>query len=235
MNGVDPATWAVLLLILGCGLACLEIFIPSGGLISFLSALALLGCIVMAFRRNPETGFTFLCLAVVGVPIVVGLALKFWPQTPMGKSFLGELAQDGELVPEDWRRQLVGHHGVATSEMLPSGAVRIDGHPLDAVSHSGAIAKGQTVVIVEVRGNRVIVRPTEDLREMDSRKLPGDLVPEDLVPENRVPEDRAPKDRAPEDGLVPGYAIDPGPPEDLLSKPIEELGLDLESLDDPLA
>ena len=203
MNSVDPTTWAVLLLILGCGLACLEVFIPSGGLISFLATLALLGSIAMAFKRDPATGFAFMAFAVLAVPTVVGLALRYWPRTPMGRAFLGELSRDGELVPEDWRRQLVGHSGVASSKMLPSGAVLIDGQMIDAVSHSGAIAAGQPVLVVEVRGNRVVVQPT-NLRGLS------------------VNEARA-------EGLPSG---DPADSEDLLSKPIEELGL--ESLDDPL-
>jgi membrane-bound ClpP family serine protease len=204
MNSVDPLTWSIILLILGCGLACLEIFIPSGGLISFLAGLSLIGSITMAFRRDPATGFTFLLVTVLAVPTIVGLALKFWPRTPMGKAFLGELAQEGELVPEDWRRQLVGRQGVAQSKMLPSGAVQIEGEIIDAISHSGAIEKGQPVIIIEVRGNRVVVRPAE----------PGELSVTLAGAEGSHP-------------AAPVESVD------LLSKPIEELGL--ESLDDPLA
>ena len=203
MNSVDPMTWAILLLILGCGLACLEVFIPSGGLISFLAALVLLGSIAMAFRRDPATGFGFMIFAVLAVPTIVGLALKYWPRTPMGKAFLGELAHEGELVPEDWRRQLIGQQGVASSKMLPSGGIRIDGQIIDAVSQSGAIEAGQPVIVIEVRGNRVVVRPVET----------GDLSDQQV-------------------GAEGSFVGDSNDSEDLLSKPIEELGL--ESLDDPL-
>lgn len=40
---VDPWIWAVCLIILGLGLAVLEVFFPSAGILGFLSACAILG------------------------------------------------------------------------------------------------------------------------------------------------------------------------------------------------
>ena len=192
MNLMDPISWAIVLFLLGCALVVLEVFIPSGGLISFLAVVVLAGSLVMAFRQSMETGMGFLVLTVIGVPTVVGLAFKYWPQTPMGKAFLGELAHDGELVPEDPRRELVGRIGIATSKMLPSGAIQVDGETINAISQGMAISAGQAVRVLEVKGNRVMVclANEEELRQA---------------------------------AVVS---------EDLLSKPIEELGL--ESLEDPL-
>ena len=76
--------------------------------------------------------------------------------------------------------------------MLPSGAIEVDGQMLDAVSQGMAVDPGQYVVVLEVRGNRVVVRPANDQERPDL-----------------------------------------GRGEELLSRPIEELGI--ESLDDPLA
>ena len=73
--------------------------------------------------------------------------------------------------------------------MLPSGAVVIDGRTIDALSEGTPIEAGQRVRVIEVRGNRVVVRLAEG---------------------------------------------EQGPPsDDVLSQPIETLGLD--SLEDPLA
>jgi hypothetical protein len=76
--------------------------------------------------------------------------------------------------------------------MLPSGAVEINGQMVDAVTQGQAIEPGTYVTVIEVRANRVVVRP-------------------------------AGKDQRPSHEN----------PKDLLSRPIEELGI--ESLDDPLA
>ena len=169
----------------------LEVFLPSGGVISFFAAVFLGASIWVAFRRDMTTGLGFIIVALVAVPAAVGLAFKYLPHTPMGKAFLGELPSEEETKPVDPRRALVGKTGVAQSKMLPSGAVMIDGRLYDAVAQGMAIEKGQAIVVIEVRGNRVMVRAVDD-----------PLARESLAQS-----------------------------EDLLSKPIEEFGL--ESIDEP--
>jgi membrane-bound serine protease (ClpP class) len=179
MNVLDPLGWAVVLLVLGCGLLVLEVFIPSGGIFGFLAAVAVIGSLVMGFRRDVTTGLSFMAIAVIAVPAVVGLAFKYWPKTPMGRAFLGELPDEHEVKPDDPRRNLVGRVGIAQSKMLPSGSVLIDGQYVDAVSQGLAIDQGEPVIVVEVRGNRVMVRParahevrTADLRPDDVLSRP---------------------------------------------------------------
>lgn len=158
MTGLDPLTWAVILLLLGCALVVLEVFIPSGGVLGLLSGFAVLASIVFAFRSDTTSGLLFILCSLLAVPAMLALAFKVWPHTPMGKAFLGELPSEEEVKPRDLRKELVGRTGVAKSLMLPSGVVLVDGQRLDAVSQGDAIESGESVVVVEVRGNRVVVR-----------------------------------------------------------------------------
>jgi membrane-bound ClpP family serine protease len=196
---IPDIAWAILLLVIGCVFIGLEVFIPSGGLISVLAAVAIITSIVIAFWESPTTGpvtgLIFSAVTVVIVPTVIATAFKYWPRTRMGKAFLGELQTEKDVLPEDPRRELIGRVGVARSKMLPSGAVEIDGQMIDAVSQGQAIEPGTYVVVAEVRANRVVVRPAG----------------KDQRPGNRSASDI----------------------KDILSRPIEELGID--SLDDPLA
>jgi len=157
--------WAILLMLLGCALVILEVFIPSGGVISILSAVAFVASIVIASWRSPTTGpmtgLAFAAATVVVVPVLVATAFKYWPKTPMGRAFLGELPTEKEVLPEDPRRALIGRVGIARSKMLPSGAVEIDGQMIDAVTQGQAIEPGAYVLVVEVRANRVVVRPAD--------------------------------------------------------------------------
>lgn len=191
--------WAILLMLLGCALVILEVFIPSGGVISILSAVSFIAAIVIASWQSPTTGpmtgLAFAAATVIAVPVLVATAFKYWPKTPMGRAFLGELPTDKEVLTEDPRRALLGRVGIARSKMLPSGAVEIDGQMIDAVTQGQAIEPGAYVVVVEVRANRVVVRPA------DKDQRPGTQGPKEI--------------------------------KDILSRPIEELGI--ESLDDPLA
>lgn len=178
--------WAILLMVLGCVLVVLEVFIPSGGMISILSAVAFIASIVIASSESPTTGpvtgLVFAAVTVLMVPTLLAVAFKYWPRTRMGKAFLGDLPKEEEVLPEDPRRALLGRVGVARSKMLPSGAVEIDGQMIDAVTQGQAIEPGAYVVVIEVRANRVVVRPAgkdqrprnrsaKDLKDMLARPI----------------------------------------------------------------
>ena len=159
---IPDIAWAILLLLVGCALVVLEVFIPSGGIISILSGVAFIAAILVASWESPTTGpvtgFIFAAITLFAVPTLVAVAFKYWPKTRMGKAFLGEVPRADEVAPEEPRRTLIGRVGVARSKMLPSGAVEIDGQMVDAVSQGQAIEPGTYVVVVEVRANRVVVR-----------------------------------------------------------------------------
>lgn len=170
MNALDPLAWSILLMLAGCVVLVLEVFIPSGGILAVLSAAAFVGAILIAFQRGPVTGFTFVMTTVVAVPLVLALAFHYWPKTRIGKAFLGELPTAAEVLPDDPHRALLGRVGVARSKMLPSGAIEIDGQMVDAMSQGQAIEPGQHVVVIEVRANRVVVRAAKE-NERPGRKF----------------------------------------------------------------
>jgi len=180
----------MLLMATGLALVILEVFVPSGGMLGLLSAMALTGSIVLAFyNRGVEVGLVFLLIAAIGAPAVLIGAFRWWPYTPMGRRILLQIPTQEEVMPDTPRRralrQMVGKVGVAKTLMLPSGAVVIEGTTVDALSEGMPIEAGQKVLVVEVRGNVVLVRPYE--------------------------------------GQVPSKAQQP---DDVLSQPIESLGLD---------
>ncbi|MCA9246341.1 MAG: hypothetical protein KDA42_04470 [Planctomycetales bacterium] len=165
MNELDPLMWAALLMLAGCLLAILEVFIVSGGVLGFLAAACIVASISLAFyHRGAITGLSFMLIAVVAIPVTLGVALKYWPLTPMGRRFLLGLPTSDEVTPDDKRtrlKDLIGKTGVVKSPMLPSGAVRVAGRTVDAVSEGMALDPGQHVQVVEVRAYRVVVRPIE--------------------------------------------------------------------------
>ena len=134
----------------------------------------------------------FLALTAVALPTALVMAFRWWPKTPMGRRLLLDVPTSEDVLPDSPERrsvrQLVGKLGVAKTLMLPSGPVLVEGRTIDAISEGQPIEAGQQVRVIEVRGNRVLVRPADD---------------------------------------------EPPPPDDVLSQPIESLGLD--SLEDPLA
>src|SRR5262245_4932740 len=64
-----------------------DLFVPSGGVLSVLSACASLGGIVMAFLADRSTGLWTLLAVCIALPIVIPLMLHYWPKTPLGRRF----------------------------------------------------------------------------------------------------------------------------------------------------
>lgn len=163
---MDLLAWAAILLSIGLMLAIIEVFVPSGGLLGFLAMMAILSAVFLAFRHGPWSGISVLGLAVFAVPAGLIMALQVWPKTPMGRRILLPVPTSDEVLPDSDKRRglkrLVGHIGRAKSLMLPSGAVEIDDETVDALSEGMAIEAGQWVKVIEVRGTRVVVRPTDE-------------------------------------------------------------------------
>ncbi|MBN1908192.1 MAG: hypothetical protein JW818_00500 [Pirellulales bacterium] len=160
--------WAIALifLILGLGLALLEVFLPSGGLLGFLCIVSIVGAIYMGFLQSPAVGVSILAMAGLGLPAMVALAFKLLPNTPVGRRLLLNAPTEDDVLPDDERQRslkdLVGHTGRAKSKMLPAGVIKIDGRTIDAVTEGMPAEPGQAVRVIEVRGNRVVVRPIEE-------------------------------------------------------------------------
>lgn len=164
---MSPVFWAAILLFVGLSLVMVEIFIPSGGVIGFLSFASIIAAIVMAFYQSgPTIGIVFLSVSCVAVPVVLATAFRLLPGTPMGKRLLPDIPSGEDMLPdrEDRRRlrQLIGRVGRSKSKMLTSGAVMIDGQTIDAMSEGQPIEAEQPVRVVDVRGTMVVVRPVEE-------------------------------------------------------------------------
>ena len=104
------------------------------------------------------------------MPAALAAAVKWWPDTPIGRMMLIPLPKSPEEVlpeTENYRglKNLVGKRGTARGLMLPSGIVLIDNKPYDAVSEGMTIEAGQNVLVVAVSTQRLVVRPdTHDPR-----------------------------------------------------------------------
>lgn len=167
---MDPLAWPAILLFVGLALLVLEVFVPSGGLLGFLSLSAMAAGIALAFYQvGAKTGFSFLAITMIAIPTVLVMAFRWWPETPMGRRMLPIPPTEEEVRPDNAERrllrELVGKYGHARTVMLPSGAVEIEGRVVDAVSEGMPIDPNQPIQVVEVRGTHVVVRPVDEIPE----------------------------------------------------------------------
>lgn len=160
---MTPLGWSILLLVLGLVFLVLEFVIPSGGGLGVLCALSFLAAIILGFVAGPWTGMAVLTAVCVIVPLAVGAAVRWWPDTPIGKLMLVQRPRSAEeVLPETvaYRglKDLVGRRGLSKGLMMPGGSVVIDGKTYDAVSEGQPIEPRQPVIVVSVSTQRLVVR-----------------------------------------------------------------------------
>jgi membrane-bound ClpP family serine protease len=163
---MQPWVWVVLLWVAGAGLAILEVFFPSAGILGFLSATAVIAAIITGFYQGMLAGILTLTATLAGIPAILIIAFQYWPKTAMGRRMLLTAPTSEQVLPEDPDKEhlktLVGRVGRAKSQLLLSGVVVIDGRTIDAVSESMPVEVGQAIRVVQVRANRVVVRPIDE-------------------------------------------------------------------------
>ena len=159
---------AIILLVVGMGLALLEVLVPSGGILGLLAAAALVGSLVLAFTHDTAGGVLVLVAVAILLPVVIVLGFKWLPKSPFGRRLIlhtpketpEELGVAG-VCEEDFST-LVGKSGLTDSVLRPSGFAIIDEQRHTVVSDGDMVDEGVAVQVVRVEGNSIVVEPKDD-------------------------------------------------------------------------
>jgi membrane-bound serine protease (ClpP class) len=170
---MDSSIWAIALLLTTLVLLFLEVLIPSSGLIFCAAMVCLIGSVWAAWDAwwgsNSVYWWIYVASVCVLIPTSIGMAIYAWPYTPIGR--MAEPPSEAEVTPylEEQRRleRLVGHLGEVITPLNPAGIVRVDGQRLHANSEGLLIPVGDTIRVLSVQGNRVVVRKAEAPRPPD--------------------------------------------------------------------
>lgn len=152
----------MLILLLALALLCLEVFIPSGGVLSVCSGCAFIAAIVVAFVEGGMTmGTSYMAATGILIPLILLVFVKWWPRTSIGRRILIQPPSEEELIPREVQslRELIGQQGMTLTPMLPAGAIRLGRQTIDAISDGCTIEKGTLVEVIAAKGNHLIVRP----------------------------------------------------------------------------
>jgi membrane-bound ClpP family serine protease len=173
----EMTTLSILLFILGLVLIALEVFVIPGfgvtGISGILLVIASLG--LMAYGHWPRTTEDWTgmgrTLAPIGISMGAAVCLAFMlarylPHIPgASRLFLKPegLTEEGEEMPAASPvapdlSPLLGAIGMAVSPLRPAGKMQIGEDFLDVVAEGGYIAPGTRVQIIEIEGNRVVVK-----------------------------------------------------------------------------
>ena len=171
----------IILFLLGMGCLAMEIFVvPGFGVFGISGVLMVLASLVMAsqtfgnwepnadlYQLGRTMGIFVVAVIMVGV---IGTVLgRFLPHVPLFEGALltpPQQAVEPRLRPSDVGaddargsgESLLGKQGQSLSFLRPAGKARIDGRVVDVVSDGPFISEGAEVEVVQVTGNRVVVR-----------------------------------------------------------------------------
>jgi membrane-bound serine protease (ClpP class) len=173
----------VILFLLGVGLLALEVLvIPGFGV----PGLAGVGLIIASLYMSsikfglPSSdrpweveGFLDWLLAFGGSVIasVLGMVViaRILPHTAIGRKLIlapeGPAGSMGLTATGSGRiteiAALAGKTGTAVSDLRPAGRIEIDDEPWDAVTEGDFVESGAEITVIEVRGNRIVVKGIE--------------------------------------------------------------------------
>ncbi|MDA0285613.1 MAG: hypothetical protein O3B86_19900, partial [Planctomycetota bacterium] len=152
------------------GILVCEIFIPSAGILTMLSIVCYAGATFCAWRGWYQTGHTawwwgYVLGMLVLLPSAISGAVYILPRTAYGKAIFASPQSLAELTPfleEEARLTgLINSFGRAATMFSPGGMVQIGQEKFHAESDGVLIEAGQDVVVVGVKGNRLVVMPAE--------------------------------------------------------------------------
>lgn len=182
--GGTAGTLELVMFVMGVALLLLELFVvPGFGVFGISGLLLMAGSLVMASstfsgmsagERFHETmsGLGTLAGALVTVIVVASVLNHFLPSIPLFRHLI--LTPPGQITEERMADSSqptgafgitpvsVGDRGTATSTLRPAGKATIDDKYVDVVSDGAYIEHGTMIEVVQVAGNRVVVRPVDE-------------------------------------------------------------------------
>ena len=158
--------WSMISLVVAAVALCLELFLPSAGILGLIAVALMVASISTAFLHSLYFGALIVFVIVVATPFLFAAAVRIWPHTPIGKSILiGDRNEEDVLPKGSYYKNVAsqaGQIGTAKTKMYPSGIVLIDGVPFDAVSNGFPIEAGDRIKVISVKGNRLHVQKIQD-------------------------------------------------------------------------
>lgn len=157
----------VLLLGLGMIALAVEVFvIPGFGVAGIVGILAITTSMILAMMGgHPTSGDVAQALAVLGASLFITAAVIYaWLRhLPNSGRFSGLLLQgagkrEAGFITAPSRPELVGQHGIALTDLRPSGSARIGEERLDVVTEGEYVSQGSQVTLVRSDGYRHVVR-----------------------------------------------------------------------------
>ncbi len=157
--------WGFGLLAAAVLLFVVELFLPSGGLLGILAAVASIAACIAFWRAGTWWGVGSTLFVLTAAPLAFNFAIKIMPHTPVGRALiLGEGEDEAQkravetMREAEASRAIIGAVGVAVTPLRPVGLAEIEGQRVEVLAEGGPIDAGAKVRISGIVDNQVRVR-----------------------------------------------------------------------------
>jgi membrane-bound serine protease (ClpP class) len=149
-------TGIITLFIIGLIAITVELFIP-GAIVGLCGAGCVITSIVFAYLYVSNLlGHILLVLGICFIPVFFVLWYKL-----LSKTFSVKASEKGFSSARDRLNDLLSEEGIALTTLRPSGVANIKGDKIDVISEGEMISKNTRIKVIDVKGNRIIVKPVK--------------------------------------------------------------------------
>lgn len=156
-------SWITIGVLYGVGVLLLvaDFFLPSHGLLT-VASLALLGyALYETFQVSEQAGLISLVCLLVGVPAVLGAAIRVWHRTWVGRRISppNPVLSEEDRLPLQELEMCVGQIGRTVTPLRPVGMCLFGDQRVECVAESAMIGAGVEVEGIRLTDRTLVVRP----------------------------------------------------------------------------
>lgn len=155
----DPLIWCVLCFVLAVVLLLLDIFVPSGGLLTAFSLVFVIAAVVFLWQVSAAAAVTAIFLLAALIPLALWQLVKHFDHLPFTRRLILQTSQQAVVgSDQDNDGALVGETGKALTDLRPVGSCLIDNQRMECLAESGVIDRGAAIAVVSHKGLEIKVR-----------------------------------------------------------------------------
>jgi len=159
INGV--ANWGIIVLFLvGLLLIILEAFVVPGFGITGIGGMISIFVSLYFLFPTPEIAINIMATTLIATVILTFIIGKYfgstkaWSRISLGTSQTSDI---GYVASND-KKEIINKTGLTKTPLRPAGIAEIDNNRVDVVSEGGFIDKGEKIIVIDVKGSKVLVK-----------------------------------------------------------------------------
>ncbi|MCF8000319.1 MAG: nodulation protein NfeD [Halanaerobiales bacterium] len=159
INGV--ANWGIIVLFLvGLLLIILEAFVVPGFGITGIGGMISIFVSLYFLFPTPEIAINIMATTLISTVILTFIIGKYfgsskaWSRISLGTSQTSDI---GYVASND-KKEIINKTGITKTPLRPAGIAEIDNNRVDVVSEGGFIDKGEKIIVIDVKGSKVLVK-----------------------------------------------------------------------------